>query len=366
MTVPIEDLIRDAQERQADRAVHPDRIRAALPARRRRHVRQRRLGMVGVCAAVAAVVAVVTVPTLTLGGRGDGNRAVLPGAPSRPSPSAAAPSPPTISPTPLGYTVGSPPAGLKERIRWADPGGGQNAPAQTRMWSPQAVDDYGDLKSSRLLLRIERTTGTGEPSGVTPTTVGGRQAWYDGIDAPDKSYVSWKPDAGTLLTLEQHGLNMSRTELVRVAESVRPDTTTLAPVVTFGWLPGEFSVDHVGLSGNSTTSWLGDVSLTSSGGQDGQGRPLAGAYLHAQLSTSATESGTGEPVTVRGRPGKVVGDTAGGLPLERLTLVVDLGGGTWLTLSAMNPASTGIGKDDLLHVAEALRIATPDLSWMGR
>ena len=143
---------------------------------------------------------------------------------------------PAISPTPLGYTVGSPPGGLIERIRWADSGGGENVPSQTRMWSTQSVDEYGDLKSSRLTLRIERTTGGGEASGLTTITVDGKQAWYDGVDAPDKSYVSWKPDADTLLTLEQHGLSMSRSELVNVAESVHPDTTTLAPVVTFGSL----------------------------------------------------------------------------------------------------------------------------------
>ena len=63
MTVPIEDLIRDAQERQADRAIDLERIWAALPASRRRHVRQRRLGMIAAFAAVVAVAAVVTVPT---------------------------------------------------------------------------------------------------------------------------------------------------------------------------------------------------------------------------------------------------------------------------------------------------------------
>ena len=367
MTVPIEDLIRDAQERQADRAIDLERIWAALPASRRRHVRQRRLGMIAAFAAVVAVAAVVTVPTLVFGGRGDNNRATLPSAPRQSpasTPQSAPPGPPAISPTPLGYTVGSPPDGLIERIRWADSGGSQNVASQTRMWSTQSVDEYGDLKSSRLTLRIERTTGGGETSGLTTITVDRKQAWYDGVDAPDESYVSWKPDADTLLTLEQHGLSMSRSELVNVAESVHPDTTTLAPVVTFGWLPGEFSVDHVGLSGNSSTSWHGDVNLISFAGQDGQGRSLAGANLHIELGTSSTEPGNGEPVTVRGHTGKLVSATDA--PLARLTLVVDLGGGTWLTLSAMNSPSASIGKEDLLNVAETLQIATPDLSWMGR
>lgn len=137
---------------------------------------------------------------------------------------------------------------------------------------------------------------------------------------------------------------MFRTELVNVAESVHSDTITLAPVATFGWLPGAFSVDHVGLSGNSSTSWLG----------------------HVELGTSSTEPGTGEPVTVRGHTGKLVNDTATDAPLARLILVVGLGGGTWLTLSAMNSPSASIGKEDLLRVAETLQIATPDLSWMGR
>jgi hypothetical protein len=369
MTVPIEDLIRDVQERQADRAVHPERIRAALPAGRRRHARQRRLGMIAAFAAVVAVAAVVTVPTLVFGGRGDGNRAMLPGAAQQSRTSTAPsepPSPPVISPTALAYTVGSPPGGLIERIRWADTVGGQTVASQTRMWSTQPVDEYGDLKNGRLLLRTERTTGGGETSGLTTITVGGKQGWYDGIDAPDKSHVSWKPDADTLLTLEQHGLNISRTELVRIAESVRQDTATLAPVVTFGWLPGAFTVDHVGLAGNSGTAWLGDVNLTGLDGQDEQGRALAGPNLNVELGTSSTETGTGEPVTVRGHTGKLVNDAATGAALGRLTLVVDLGGGTWLTLSVMDLANATIGKEDLLHIAETLQIATPDLSWMGR
>lgn len=57
---------------------------------------------------------------------------------------------------------------------------------------------------------------------------------------------------------------------------------------------------------------------------------------------------------------------ANAVPTARVTLVVDLGGGTWLTLPAMNSPSATIGKEDLLEVADALQIATPDLSWMGR
>ena len=180
--------------------------------------------------------------------------------------------------------------------------------------------------------------------------------------------MSWKPDPDTLLTLEQHGLGLSRNRLVTVAESVRPDSTSLAPVVTFGWLPGAFSADHVGLSGNSAASWLGEVSVASSGGQQGQGqgRSMAGAYLDVVLSTSTTETGTGDPVTVRGHGGKLVSDTSQGPQLTRLTLVVELDGGTWLTLMTMGPADVLMSKADLLHVADALQLATPELSWMGR
>jgi hypothetical protein len=372
MTVPIEELIRDAQERQANRAVHPDRIRAGLPARRRRVVRQRRLGMVAVCAAVAGAAAVVTVPTVLLNGHGKGNGAVVAGAPapSQASPSAVPPrqqpTPPTIAPVALGYTVGSPPAGLIERSRTAGSGNSLNPSLQTRMWSAEPVDEYGDLKGSRLVLDVQQTTGSGQYSGVTPITLGGKPAWYDGIDAPDKSSVSWKPDAGTLVTLEQHGLNLSRNALIGIAETVRPDPATLPPVVTFGWLPGAFSVENVDLSGNSTGSWHGDVGL-SSVGPDGQsqGRSYFGAYLSVTVGTSSTETGSGEPVSVLGRTGKLITDPATA-PEPRLTLVVELGDGTWLTVSAMYPVGGTVSKDDVLHVAEALQLAPPDLSWIGR
>lgn len=370
MTVPIEDLIRDAQERQANRAVHPDRIRAGLPARRRRVVRQRRLGMVAVCAAVAGAAAVVTVPTVLLNhGREDGATVAGAPAPGQASPSAVRPSqqptPPTIAPVALGYTVGSPPAGLLERSRSASSGNSLNPALQTRMWSAQPVDEYGDLKGSRLVLYAQQTTGSGQVSGVTPITVGGKAGWYDGIDAPDKSSVSWKADAGTLLILEQHGLNLSRTALIGIAESVRPDSATLAPVATFGWLPGTFSVQDVALAANSNTSWRGDIDLESTSGQDPHGRSLAGASLFVDVGTSSTETGTGEPVTVRGRTGRLITDPATA-PEPRLTVVVDLGDGTWLTVSAVYPVTAPVSRDDLLHVAEALRIAPPDLSWVGR
>jgi hypothetical protein len=383
MTVPIEDLIREAQERQANRAVHPDRIRAGLPARRRRVVRQRQLGMVAVCAAVAGAAAVVTVPIVAVGGHGNshgsGHATTQAGAPAPGPGSAPAATPgsgptPTIAPQALGYTIGSPPAGLVERSRTWGSGSGLNPPLVTRIWSAQPVDDYGDLKGSRLDLYVQQTTGGGPASGVTPITVGGKPGWYDGIDAPDKSSVSWKPDAGTLLTVDQHGLNLSQNALISIAESVRPDPATLAPVITFGWLPGAFSADDVALAGNSNTSWHSDIDVSSdavlnSPGPDGphQGRSYFGTTLTVTLGTSTTVTDNGEPVSVRGRTGKLVSDPATDLsPGPRLTLVVDLGDGTWLTIMAMYPAASPVSKDDLLHIAEALQLAPPDLAWIGR
>jgi hypothetical protein len=67
---------------------------------------------------------------------------------------------------------------------------------------------------------------------------------------------------------------------------------------------------------------------------------------------------------VRGRTGTLISDPATA-PEPRLTLVVDLGDGTWLTVSAMYPQAAPVSSDDLLHVAEALQIAPPGLSWTG-
>jgi hypothetical protein len=371
MSVPIEDLIRDAQERQANRAVHPDRIRAGLPARRRRRVRHRQFGLVAVCAAVAGAAAVVAVPTLALNRHDNGNAAAQAGGPAgKPganptAQSASQPAPPSFAPVALGYTIGSPPAGLVERSRSSGSGNGLNPALRSRTWSAQPVDDYGDLKGSRLELYVQQTAASGQVSGVSPVTVGGKPGWYDGIDAPDKSYVAWKADAGTLVTVEQHGLNLSQAQLIGIAESVRPDPATLAPVVTFGWLPGTFSVQGVDLSGNSNTSWQGNVDLESVAGKDAAGRSLAGPSLMVELGTSVTATGTGEPVTVRGRTGKLINDPTGGAE-PRLTLVVDLGDGTWLTLSTISPTTaTPVSTDELLHVAEALQVAPPDLAWIG-
>lgn len=70
MTRNIEDLIRSAQELQADRAVSTDRIRAALPSRVDSVRRRRRFSMLGATVATAVVAAAVTIPAVALRGAG--------------------------------------------------------------------------------------------------------------------------------------------------------------------------------------------------------------------------------------------------------------------------------------------------------
>jgi hypothetical protein len=72
MTSDIEELIREAQARQAERAVDPDRIRAALPVRPIRPVRYRRYGGIATLAAAGVAAIMVLAPSLLRPGGGSG------------------------------------------------------------------------------------------------------------------------------------------------------------------------------------------------------------------------------------------------------------------------------------------------------
>jgi hypothetical protein len=83
MTLELEELVRQAQRRQAERAADPDAIRAALPGAAARLARRRRIGTLVASAATAVLVAAVAVPVNVVRSAG-----VRPGgaAPAQPPP----------------------------------------------------------------------------------------------------------------------------------------------------------------------------------------------------------------------------------------------------------------------------------------
>jgi hypothetical protein len=98
MTSDIEELIREAQAHQAECAVDPDRIRAALPARPSRPVRYHRFGGIAALAAAGVAAIVVLAPPLL---RPDGGS----GAAQQPTTTAPTATVSTPSPRPTAGTL---------------------------------------------------------------------------------------------------------------------------------------------------------------------------------------------------------------------------------------------------------------------
>jgi hypothetical protein len=378
VTHDIEDLVRRAQERQADRAAPPERILAALPMRVRR-ARRRRAATAGVlAAAVAAVTAAVAVPTVVLrpGGSGSGSGAAEPAAPAVPpvpTPSAVVPPeklpppalvdpeiattrPPDLAAMPLRYRPTWLPAGLAERSRigWAgteaDRGDG---PAVHRIWTARPIGAAGEAKGARISFDVRAMAGADDfqRNGGKPVTVRGRTGYYH--DAGEKSYLEWRIDGERIASVSQHGLGLTEQQMTRVAGSVRPDAGQLRPTLRFDRLPRGTAALSLELTGNSASSWRSrtEVGTPAPGGGSG--------VLSVEYGTSTSATGGGERLTVGGRPARLVTrDLPGGGQLRYLA--VELPSRRFLTV-----LSEYLDRDQLVTVAEGVRVTAPDLSWLG-
>jgi hypothetical protein len=380
VTHDIEDLVRRAQERQADRAAPPERILAALPTRARL-ARRRRAGTAGVLAtAVVAVVAAVAVPTVVL--RTGGSGAAEPGAPAEPAvpavpavppPSIAVPPeklpppavvdpeiadapPPELAAMPLRYRPTWLPPGLAERSRngWAgseaDPVDG---PAVHRIWTARPIGAAGEAKGARVSFDVRAVVGPDDfqRNGGKPVTVRGGTGYYH--DAGEKSYLEWRIDGERIASVSQHGLGLTERQLTRVADSVRPDTGRHLPPLRFDRLPRGTAALSLEITGNSASSWRSrtEVGMPAPGG--------GSSVLSVEYGTSTSATGGGERLTVGGRPARLVTRILPGGGQLRY-LVVELPSRRLLTV-----VSEYLDREQLVTVAEGVRVTEPDLSWLG-
>ncbi len=370
MAADIERLIRAAQERQAQRAVDPDRVREALPKRAARVARRKRYGTFGAVAVATCVAAAVAVPVLAL--RGGSHPPASP---------VGAPSPATG--TRPGTSTGGDSVALGYRLTWLPPGFVERMRHVTfhpavqllRFWTSEPVGTdgrYGGDQSVSLSVRRNQSPTDPPNNGGTPVDVNGKVGYSYGTLGNIKSYVEWRIDAQTVVSVSQHG-SVSPEDLLRIARSVQADPGQARIPLVLGWLPDHLTVNSGELSGDSPTRWMAALNaeelnaeepVASEGGKQGKEGSIPRSVM-ASISPTTTAPAGGEELTVGGHPARLVKRTD--IPELTMTyLVVDLGGGTLLTVLGHGPNDNPITRDDLIRIAEHATPGDPaDASWVG-
>ena len=371
-----EDLLRQALRQQAERAVDPDRVRAALPARAARRIRRRYGSLAGGLVAAAALTA-FAVPVLSLDDAGSGRGADGIAAPGPPPASASAPTAPGMpDAVAMRYKPTWLPAGLRERARQLAVGPGNPYDGPVRIWKRAGAPAGFDTGGSRLEFAAIGLKDGNDQFGDEGTAVdiNGRPGRLAGADSSDgKAYVHWLIDPQTVVFIHNVGLDLTRDDLLRIARSVRPDPATVAMPLRFGWLPDGMAPFSARFAGDSATDWQLEVSALRPPDADPvpptdkaskEGMDSGERWIYARLGRGTDAPDGGESIVVGGRPARVVARPIGnGVPGEQAYVVVPLESGLTLTVFSIVP---DVSRADLEKVAAAVQVgAVPDLSWLG-
>jgi hypothetical protein len=364
VTNDLENLVRAAQERQAEQAVHPDRIRAALPARAARLARRRRYTALGAGAAAVATAAALAIPVLALRG-GTGGSAAPPANTGAPAVTV------TLTTVALRYRPTWLPTGVAERIRIAplEAATGEPFAGPIRMWTPQPVGTDGRWGGTGLGLHVRHAQGADDPQANDGKLVdiNGKPGYYHGTPGDEKAYLEWRADSDTVVSVDQLRLGLTEADLVRVARSVRPDPGQQRAPLALGWLPDGMNLSSIEVSGDSPAAWLATLSaedrhLTKdlSSHKESKEGPRA---ITVSVSPTTTAPPGGEELVVGGHPARLV--SRSDIP-NMWYLVVNLGPGRLLTVVASWPVARPLTRDDLIRVAEQTTVDDQaDVSWIG-
>jgi hypothetical protein len=361
----VEDLVRQAQDRMADRAAPPSRIRAALPVRAARVRRQQRLTAGAGVLAAAAVAAAITVPALAVR-PARAPAVVAPAGPTTAPVSSAAIAPPAEK-FGLGYRLTWAPPGFTERIRSAGPApaGDEFGPTVIRTWKKRVGP--GDPAGGAELTLYVRTAvpDVGQAMDTTgrKVDINGVRGYYQPSDGSHKSSLNFSPAPHTALILAAGHLDLSEADMLRAARSIRADAGTAASPLRLRWLPDGWSATGFTVSGPSRATWRGEVdaapgpSVATTGPKALKSAP---GSLSVVVGTTTDAPAGGAKLTVGGHPARhpIRTDAAG----QSLTyLNVDLGHGRLMTLIG----DGGITLDEMSRVAINAQISAGGLDWLG-
>src|SRR5688572_16629013 len=206
-----EDLLRQALRRQADRAVEPDRVRAALPARAARRTR-RRYGSMAAGLVAAAALTAFAVPVLGLDDAGPGrdiDTAV--GASPSATPSASRPASVMPADVAMRYKPTWLPAGLWEQARTVPVGPGNPYDGPVRIWKRGDAERGFDTGGSRLEFAAIGLKDGADQFGDfgEAVDIGGRPGRLVGGGGESKSYVHWLIDPQTVIFIHNVSVGIS-------------------------------------------------------------------------------------------------------------------------------------------------------------
>ena len=372
-----DDLLRQALQRQADRAPDPDRVRAALPRRAARRTRRRYGSMAGGLVAAAALAA-FAVPVLALDDA-PAPRGAGPGASPSASADPTAPAAP-VAPAAVGlrYRPTWLPAGLTERSRSVPLGPGFGYDGPVRIWKRANAGAGFDTGGSRLEFGAVDTENGADQFGDDGQAVdiNGKPGRLSPAPGDGKSSLHWMIDPQTVIFIHNVEAGVSEADLLRIARSVQPDPGQVAVPVRFGWLPTGMAPKLAQFAGDSADRWQLELTAygknptasppptSEKGGKEGGQDPNRGIYARLGRTTDAPDGG--ESITVAGRPARLVVRPIEGpkpMPMEHAYVVVELGSGLKLTVFSVFP---DVSRDDLIATAAAVEVGpTPDLSWLG-
>ncbi len=331
-----------------------------------RGAHNRRRGLLASGAAALAVVAVVATASAILAQQpadvgplevGQPGQSTTPSAP----PPATAPAMPALPPAPLRFAPTWLPQGWAEhgRMTWfgEDTGGPSN-----RLWAkapPQIAQ--GELKGTRFELSSRKDT-VNDPGASGSVDINGHHGLITRESGRPKS-ITWRV-GDVVLNLQQWGATLTEQEMLQIARSVQPDAGKFTVPFTLGRVPAGYAPSGVEFVGRSPSSWHAALRLSGSvqATEGPASKPGPPPMLTVALGTETLAPQGGEALTVGGHPARyVVAKVAGGT-IDLPYVVVDLGGGLLLTISALDTP-----REQLVQVAEGVtHDPAADLSWIGR
>jgi len=340
----IEDQVRDAQHRQADRAVPVERIRAGLATRISRARRRRRVGLAaGAGLVAAAVAAVIAVPSLMT---------PLTGPPA--APPTGTPAYPFPKDPPLGYRVGWVPDGFTEDSReWRDVSFASNGPVGSELIRIWRKPDGGRLELS-VSLSTPRPNdiigGRGEP-----VDIGGGSGRYGPTADGAGVGVSWAPGDHELLRLSGYDAGVTRADLLRMARSAVPAADPFVVPLRLRTAPDGFTLTGMRVEGTAS-DWRVSLTLAAAGFSRHVG------YLSIWYGRDVLARPGGTPLTIAGRPARLLEGSAQTPPVPADQLVVDLGDRLMLTLTTNLAVAT---PEVLVGLAENTVVTGAGVEWLG-